>query len=126
MCHGSRPHAGAAEHLQAAATTVARLLKTAPDPDVDLPLTEDGKMFCGTCHLFHDPALGEDQLERGWVPPSTGMAQAVRNDVERRIGELSHADSASEVLWQKTGTRALRLPVDNGALCLHCHADMVK
>jgi len=113
-CHTSSPHVGASRHLAADATAVARLL---PAEGTDsLPLTDDGKMYCGTCHLFHDPrVMGEPWLERPWLPASSGLPQAIRQAKEK------HGEEGSGATFAAKGTRALRLPVEDGTLCRRCH-----
>lgn len=112
-CHTS-PHVGASRHLAADAAAVARLLPT--EAKDSLPLTEDGKMYCGTCHLFHDPrVLGDPWLQRPWLPASSGLPQAVRQAMEK------HGEEGSSVTFTSKGTRALRLPVEDGTLCRRCH-----
>ncbi|MFQ5665344.1 MAG: hypothetical protein ACE5I7_02820 [Candidatus Binatia bacterium] len=129
LCHAVTIHSGAAEHLGASPADVARLLGSRKDGAPDLPLTESGGMYCGTCHLFHDPALGgQKPLPQAWVPPSSGLPQAVRAAVAARWGAIAHKYGASgpAAKFATKSTRNLRLPVDDGSLCRHCHKGIAR
>lgn len=123
LCHGSMPHSGAAEHLRLDAGRVKQALAGKPDDGVKLPLTDEGRIWCGTCHVFHDPSLGEAWLPMGWVPPDSGLPKAVRDGVTGRWDALAaaHGESKVDASFAAKGTRQLRLPVENGALCMRCH-----
>jgi len=124
LCHAETVHSGSAEHLRVEAVRVKQALAGKSDTDkVTLPLTDDGRMWCGTCHLWHDPSLGDAWLPAGWVPPDSGLPGAVRDGVTARWDALAAAHDQSKVdaSFATTGTRALRLPVEDGTLCRHCH-----
>jgi len=124
LCHGASPHSGAMEHLQSDPARVAELLSTRTTGGPPLPLSENGGIWCGTCHLFHDPkVLGEKWLERGWVPPESGLPGLVRRDVSRRWDAILEArgEKGPAGEWAEKGTRQLRLPYEGGVLCLQCH-----
>jgi hypothetical protein len=128
LCHSTTFHSGAAEHLAAAPASVARLLPQA-QPTPALPLREDGGIFCGTCHLFHDPAVGNERfLPLGWVPPNTGLPEAVRHALTEQWNRVAHKYNESEVgaKFVAQGTKALRLPVNDGTLCRRCHKALVE
>jgi hypothetical protein len=128
LCHATTVHSGTAEHLAAAPASVARLLPH-EQPTPALPLTETGGIFCGTCHLFHDPAVGnEPLLPSGWIPPATGLPEAVRRALTAQWNKLAHKYDASEAGAQfaRRGTKALRLPADDGSLCRRCHGSLVE
>jgi hypothetical protein len=112
LCHATTEHAGAAEHLRLEAARVARLVAAKQEGRPELPLTENGQMYCGTCHLFHDPRVtGEIPLEEPWVPHGA-LAAAVREALSAHAGPgVQFAD----------GTTRLRLPIADGTLCKHCH-----
>jgi hypothetical protein len=125
LCHSASVHAGSASHLNAKPAQVARLLATRREGAAAIPLTDDGRMYCGSCHLFHDPAVaGEKWLAEGWLPPSSGLALAVRQSLSERFESLAgaHGQTAPLAKFATSGTRALRLPVADGRLCLRCHA----
>jgi hypothetical protein len=117
FCHAETLHSGAAEHARASAAAVALALKGRDTPA--MPLTNDGRMYCGTCHLFHDPAvMGEALLETARAPRTSALNRAVRGSVEAR-GERESGEAQVEFLAH--GTRFLRLPTDDDGLCKHCH-----
>lgn len=126
LCHEPTMHSGAAEHLRIEAGRIARALPSpAPGATPALPLDENGRIWCGTCHLFHDPSLGEAWLPDSWIPPATGLPGAVRRGVAARWEEIAkaHGQSTVEAFFATSGTRALRLPVDDGKLCTACHGN---
>ena len=127
LCHGDTPHSGAAEHLRVEAARVKQAMAGKKDDHgPTLPLTDEGRIWCGTCHLFHDPSLGEAWLPAGWVPPDSGLPQAVREGVTARWDALASAHGQSKVTasFAAKGTRQLRLPIENGTLCKQCHGSM--
>lgn len=127
-CHAVTTHAGSAEHLQATSAEVARLAPKSEQANA-LPLTDAGGMYCGTCHLFHDPAVaGEKGLAAGWVPSSSGYTRAVRESLTQQFEStaLQRGKASAEVSFATEGTRALRLPVADGSLCKRCHGNLVK
>lgn len=129
LCHATTTHSGTAEHLRTSAASVAARLPGAKEGVSTLPLTDDGTMFCGTCHLFHDPRLSEEKpLAAGWVPPSTGLAGAVRKALTAQWETIAGTHDASSVgaEFAVKSTRALRLSVDDGGLCRHCHGSVIQ
>ena len=126
LCHATTVHGGSNEHLQAAPASVAQALAVKPDDKVKLPLTDDGHIWCGTCHVFHDPSISDPPwLSQGWVPPRTGLSEAVRTGVQTRSQQLAErsGEQKPEVTFADKGTRALRLPVNDGTLCKRCHGN---
>jgi hypothetical protein len=123
-CHSENLHAGALRHLQATAEALARLHPANGKEEIKLPLTEDKRIFCGTCHLFHDPAVGgEEPLPKPQLPPSTGLSGAVRAKLQEWLKAIAQRQGATEVgaTFASKGTTALRLPVEDDALCRYCH-----
>jgi hypothetical protein len=125
LCHSTTTHSGALEHVQASAASVTALFGGKEQPEPELPLTESGGIFCGTCHLFHDPRVmtNETPLAQAWVPPNTGLPEAVRKSVEAQWPRIAQKYGETEpgAKFSTRGTRMLRLPVADGTLCLHCH-----
>jgi hypothetical protein len=127
LCHYETSHSGSSEHVRLSAELVAQALSTRPKGAVELPLTEQKQMWCGTCHLYHDPnVLGEKWLAQGWVPPDSGLAGAVRESLQERWARLaaSYQQTGTVAKFATEGTRMLRLPVSDGTLCRQCHAGM--
>jgi hypothetical protein len=125
LCHSETIHAGSLEHLRALPASVAQRAPAPASQQPHLPLTDEGGIYCGTCHLFHDPALGEPLLPKGWLPPATGFPGAVRESLLARWEALAqrHGESEAGAAFATKPTRYLRLPVADGSLCLHCHSD---
>jgi hypothetical protein len=89
-----------------------------------LPLTTEGTIWCGTCHLFHDPQVNEEALlSESWRPPMTGMSAAVSDAIAGRWGELAgkYNQPLPVAKFSEHGTAWLRLPVSDGRLCTECH-----
>jgi hypothetical protein len=130
LCHSESPHAGATRHLRASPAEVARKLAAAKkEGGAEFPLDEEGKIFCGTCHLFHDPALGErPRLASGWLPPETGLPGAIRSSLRGRFPEIAekYDEESVDAHFAEHPVVQLRLPIRDGSLCLHCHAELVK
>jgi len=124
LCHAVTLHAGAARHLAAAAENVARLLEARKGSETQLPLTDEGQIYCGTCHFFHDPRVSEEKhLDAPGLPPATKFSNAVREALPARFQALAekYGQQESGAKFSEKGTRALRLPVMDGTLCRHCH-----
>jgi hypothetical protein len=129
LCHAQTVHAGAAEHLRADPAAVkrvlvARALAGQAEGAPALPLGDDGHIYCGTCHLFHDPKVtGEDWLKEGWLPRDSDLPGAVRQGVVDRWAALAaqSEDKTPVGRLATKGTRQLRLPVGDGQLCRRCH-----
>ena len=94
-----------------------------------LPLTDDGRIYCGTCHFFHDAALEEDaQRPAAWVPPTTGLPGAVQRSVAAHWKTIERQYDLTPPVaeFETKGTTALRLPVENGSLCHTCHESLAR
>ena len=129
LCHAETLHAGAYTHLHAAPDRLKRLRSTVQAEMPELPTAEDGGIFCGTCHLFHDPRLSADHPLAGRRPAgSTPFDKAVRSAIEAQWPVIARKYDAQQAgaSFAARGTRALRLPVDDGALCRHCHGSAPK
>lgn len=122
-CHDRTLHSGSAEHLRASAAAVQALLPPKERVGVEFPLAEDGRMYCGTCHLFHDPRVDEVTLAAPRTLPSEGVALEVRLAVEKQIRALLHARPELQVEWSwaPKSTGFLRLPLTDSELCVACH-----
>jgi hypothetical protein len=126
LCHSETLHSGATQHVHASAKSVTQLLAVHKNESPALPLTDEGQIYCGTCHIFHDPAVGGDELlAHATTPPSTGLAEAVREALKSKWAKIAEKYDESNVGAQFAthGTRALRLPVADGSLCRHCHGN---
>jgi hypothetical protein len=123
LCHSETVHSGAAEHLHVDGARVLRALGDQTSAKVVLPLTEDNKIWCGTCHIWHPEQLGEAWLPMGWVPPDSGLPGAVKAGVSDRWQTIAerYGQKTVEASSASKGTRQLRLPIDDGSLCQRCH-----
>ena len=123
-CHATTVHSGANEHLRADAASVSRRLPPAKADQPILPLTEDGRIYCGTCHVFHDPAISsEPTLSSPWLPRASGLPGSVRQSVEQRWehAQSLQGEAKPGATFSHKGTTRLRLSVEDGSLCRHCH-----
>jgi hypothetical protein len=123
-CHTVATHAGSSEHVNAPVEAVKRLVPATKPGGVDFPLTDSGGMYCGTCHVVHDPegvVTGEKWLPAGCAESQTPFARAVRAQVEKSRESITDAQAAHFVA---EGSRALRLPACDGTLCRSCHQDL--
>ncbi|MCX8071177.1 MAG: hypothetical protein N3C12_01815 [Candidatus Binatia bacterium] len=123
-CHDRTLHSGSAEHLRATAAQVERLLPPKEKVRLEFPLAEDGRMYCGTCHLFHDPRVDEVTLAAPRTLPSEGLAMEIRQALEEKIHALlATRAEAGDVEWSfaPKSTGFLRLPIGGNELCVACH-----
>ncbi len=122
-CHERTLHSGSEEHLRASAAQVQTLLPPKGKYGVEFPLAEDGRMYCGTCHLFHDPRVDEVTLAAPRTLPSEGIAWEIRQAVERQVRAILALRPESEVQWSfaQESTGFLRLPLTESELCVACH-----
>lgn len=124
LCHAETLHAGAYAHLHAAPDKLKQLLSAAHAEKPELPTAEDGGIFCGTCHLFHDPRLSEDKpLATRRDVATIPFDKAVQSAIEAQWPAIAqkYKDENAGAAFAPKATTALRLPVDDGTLCRHCH-----
>lgn len=116
-CHSATEHAGASEHLRIKPDALAQML---PEwsKDETLDFTDAGGIYCGTCHLFHDPKDDSNPWLEDQPRPRTALSAAVRGELETYRDSLTTGDAAH---FAEKGTRALRMESRDGALCTHCH-----
>jgi hypothetical protein len=127
LCHSPNIHAGAALHIQAGPEKLAQVVAPKKPSDLDLPLNENDGIFCGTCHIFHDPRVsGEEARAQRWLPPRTGLAQIVRKKVTAQWAAIARTYGESEpgATFSPRGTRNIRLPIKDGTLCRRCHGTL--
>ncbi len=124
-CHTETIHSGSREHVQASAAAVAKVLAGAKGKDPELPLTDDGRIYCGTCHLFHDPVVASEALlDKGRGPSGSSVGTAVAEALRARWPQLAkaHGKDNAGITLNPQGTLRLRLPNADGSLCRHCHS----
>lgn len=122
-CHDRTLHSGSVEHLRAAAVQVQRRLPSKEQSGVEFPLAEDGRMYCGTCHLFHDPRVAEETLAPPRSLPEGGLAARIRQETEGRAATVLRArpEVEAQISFAPKSTGFLRLPIDENQLCIACH-----
>ncbi len=123
LCHAETLHAGAYLHLHASPDKLKQFFAAGhAEEKPELPKAEDGGIFCGTCHLFHDPRLSEDK-PLAMRRPRTAFGKAVDSAIETQwpVMAQKYNEEKAGASFAGKGTRALRLPVDDGMLCRHCH-----
>lgn len=121
LCHDENIHSGISVHQGATPAEVARVQGERED---SWPLTDDGGIYCGTCHLFHDPTADDEEwLAKGRPLSTTPFAVHVRESILEKweAAAQKHETEAASVKPFDEGTRALRMPVENNELCRHCH-----
>ncbi|MBP1687968.1 MAG: hypothetical protein H6Q33_4111 [Deltaproteobacteria bacterium] len=127
MCHSANIHAGAALHIQSSPEKLAQVVSPKKPGELDLPLNENNGIFCGTCHIFHDPRVsGEQARDERWLPPSTGLAEAVRKGLTAQWARVAgkYGESEPGAKFSTRGTRNLRLAINDGTLCRTCHGTL--
>lgn len=127
LCHSPTPHGGADEHLRADPAAVKSKMGDTTQGAPALPLADDGHIYCGTCHLFHDPKVAsEDWLAQGWLPRDNGLPAAVRQGVTDRWNSLAATTTDKSAIgkFATKGVVQLRMPVDDGQLCRRCHGTL--
>ncbi len=128
-CHDRTLHSGSAEHLEVSPERVAALLPPRVEPEEaqqNLPLAEDGRMYCGTCHLFHDPRIAEEILAPVRPLPSHSVALAIRRATLARCQDLTREGSSAEFSFAPQNTAFLRLPLAEDELCVACHRQVQR
>jgi hypothetical protein len=124
LCHSETQHAGSYEHLHATPDAVRRALTRQSGSTVKLPLAENGTIYCGTCHLFHDPALSEEKpLPMGRAGDQSKFAAAVRESLRDRVAAITESRNVTPPVadFPAKGTTALRMAASDGSLCRSCH-----
>lgn len=137
-CHRNTPHLNALEHqlAQPKKDMLKKIEESERDYGVLLPLTDQGRVMCSTCHTphpygvmtsRHHPA-GKQVHEGAYLQSSTRFVDhpwstVIEMDKRDRLEKwnvLMH-DEAS-IYYQRVEKEALlRLPAKDGTLCLACH-----
>jgi hypothetical protein len=129
-CHTQQIHVGIPSHLVIASPEVASRIKEYNlENEYPIPLGPGDEIHCTSCH---DPHPGLDPLPIGVSPAKLAAMResnrAYRDDysLPRLRAELEGiVDDAGNQLRLEDGPRSkgglLRIPADDGSLCLICH-----
>lgn len=128
LCHAETLHSGSIEHLRIPAERVKALLPEPGEGVPELPLGEEGQIYCGTCHLFHDPRVSEESYVTSRPRSGHPVAVAIRATTEARWAELQRTWEVESVGASFAGnsTPALQLPLEEDRLCRHCHGSIPR
>jgi hypothetical protein len=134
-CHLKTPHLNALVHqAKPDEKMVKRIKKSEQKQGVILPLDNDGKIMCVTCHASHEPGVIDKEKPAGKQIADAGLDDGV-SYVEHPWNTVFVADKKDrlEKLMQETGKTyhlsyqrikhevLLRLPAKDGTLCQACH-----
>ncbi len=129
-CHAHQIHVGIPSHLKLLSDEMAAVVQRYNgQTEYPIPIGPRGEVFCSSCH---DPHPGLDPLPTDTSPTVLdGLREsnrAYRNDyyLPRLRDELSAiTDVDGQTLVLQDGEREkdglLRVPADDGSLCLICH-----
>jgi hypothetical protein len=137
-CHLKTPHFNAAEHqsVKPGEKMKKHMGDSKREQGVILPLSQDGKVMCSTCHNPHQTGVFETaknpagkavtnrDLEEGIVyrdeHPWNAVFQADKKDRLAAFNE-KHGERVSLEYRRIEKEALLRLPAKDGTLCLACH-----
>ena len=137
-CHLKTPHLNAVEHLRKPGKAMRRRMREAERREgIVLPLDDEGRITCVTCHAPHERGLIPVDRPAGRQVADVGLAEGVTYedhpwgavfaaDKRERLDELRKerpAVDADALAWRRLRAEVLlRLPARDGSLCLACHA----
>jgi len=133
-CHLKTPHLNALNHLQKPDKEMRRRMQVAERKlGIVLPLDQQGRIMCTTCHSPHERGLIAEtkpagkqvagDLKEGVVYEDHPWDSVYRADKQARLEKLP--DNATPVNLHYRRLRSevlLRLSAKDGSLCLACHA----
>ena len=134
-CHLKTPHLNAVEHqVKPSKEKLKQLEASVKKLGIILPLSNDGKMMCVTCHSSHpngvlDKKLAaakqveNNDLKEGVSYSKHPWAEVYAADKQSRLDTFNR-ESGEQLQVQYARINAevlLRLPAKDGSLCLACH-----
>ena len=134
-CHLKTPHLNAVNHLVETDQDMReRMVEAEKNYQIILPLDDDGRIMCSTCHTSHEsgviapdkPAgkqVADTDLKTGVSYEGHPWDEVFQADKKTRLEELAQdGGGVHHLRYRRLKTEVLlRLPAKDGTLCQACH-----